>query len=69
MRAREIDGFVARPTSPFKVGQLVTISQGAFADIVGEIVELRDEQRVMMLLDLLGGSVKTVIGTDQIRER
>ena len=69
LRTREVDGLIARPTSPFKVGQVVRISHGAFADIVGEIIELRDDQRVMMLLDLLGGKVKTMVATDRIRER
>lgn len=68
LRARELDGLVARPASPFEVGQAVRISQGAFADIIGEIIELRDDQRVMMLLDLLGGKVKTMVRNDWIRE-
>lgn len=69
LRAREVDGVVASPSTPFEVGQKVSITRGAFADIVAEIVELRDERRVLLLLDLLGGKVKTMVSSDAIQAR
>jgi transcription antitermination factor NusG len=37
---------------------LVRITTGAFGDMVGRLVELNDNDRVIVLLDLLGRSVR-----------
>lgn len=40
-----------------RLGERVRITAGAFEDMVGRLVELRDQDRVVVLLDLLGRSV------------
>jgi transcriptional antiterminator RfaH len=62
LRAQEGAGAfdaLARPTP--RLGELVRISGGAFEDMVGRLVELRDQDRVVVLLDLLGRKVRAQI--------
>ena len=42
-----------------RLGELVRISAGAFDDMIGRLVELRDQDRVVVLLDVLGRTVRT----------
>jgi transcriptional antiterminator RfaH len=42
-----------------RLGELVRISAGAFEDMIGRLVELRDQDRVVVLLDVLGRTVRT----------
>ena len=51
------DQFV-RPR-PLRVGDLVRVTNGALEDMIGRLVELRDQDRVVVLLDLLGRAVPT----------
>lgn len=50
--------FLARRRS-LRLGELVRISNGAFEDMIGRLVELRDQDRVVVLLDVLGRAVRT----------
>jgi transcriptional antiterminator RfaH len=60
LRAQEAAGLftdmAARRT--LKVGELVRITFGAFQEMVGQLVELRDQDRVVVLLELLGRKVR-----------
>jgi transcriptional antiterminator RfaH len=51
------DRLLAHP--PMRLGDLVRVTEGAFQDMVGRLIELRDQDRVVVLLDLLGGAVRT----------
>jgi transcriptional antiterminator RfaH len=42
-----------------RIGELVRISAGAFEDLIGRLVELREQDRVVVLLDVLGRTVRT----------
>ena len=42
-----------KPEAPFKIGQEVTIKGGAFDGLIGQIVEMKSNDRVLVLLDLL----------------
>jgi transcriptional antiterminator RfaH len=63
LRAQEsagaLDGLARRRLPP--VGEPVRISGGAFADMVGRLLELRDQDRVVVLLELLGRKVRAQI--------
>ena len=50
--------FLARRRS-LRLGEMVRISAGAFEDMLGRLVELRDQDRVVVLLDVLGRAVRT----------
>jgi transcriptional antiterminator RfaH len=63
LRAQEGAGAfdaLARRRTP-GLGELVRISTGAFEDMIGRLVELRDQDRVVVLLDLLGRKVRAQI--------
>jgi transcriptional antiterminator RfaH len=49
---------VTRPGSPFALGEKVLILEGPFADSYGLFGGITDDQRVILLLDLLGRKVK-----------
>jgi len=49
-----------------RLGELVRISTGAFEDMVGRLVELRDQDRVVVLLELLGRKVRTQLEIDAV---
>lgn len=63
LRAQEGAGTfdsLARQRLP-PVGELVRISAGAFEDMIGRLIELREQDRVVVLLDLLGRKVRAQI--------
>ena len=41
-----------------RLGELVRVTAGAFQDMIGRLVELRDQDRVVVLLELLGRTVR-----------
>lgn len=51
---------------PFKKGAEVQIMSGAFADHIGWFECATDDERVVILLDLLGRRVRTTVGRDSI---
>lgn len=68
LRAQEgAGGFeaLARRPAP-RLGELVRISGGAFEDMIGRLVELRDQDRVVVLLDLLGRTVRAQIQAELV---
>jgi len=63
LRAQEGSGAfdaLARRRAP-RPGDLVRIGAGAFDDMIGRLIELRDQDRVVVLLDLLGRKVRAQI--------
>jgi transcriptional antiterminator RfaH len=53
LRAREIDGLVARPPSPFSAGDRVRVVRGMFEGTIAEILRVDEHDRVVLLLELL----------------
>lgn len=51
---------------PFKRGAAVQIMSGAFADHIGRFEETSDDERVVILLDLLGREVRARVKLDAI---
>ena len=51
---------------PFKKGAEVQIMSGAFADHIGRFEGATDDERVVILLDLLGREVRTRVKLDAI---
>ncbi|HYP35056.1 MAG TPA: transcriptional activator RfaH [Stellaceae bacterium] len=60
IREREEAGGFDRisPQQSLRLGELVRVTAGAFEDMVGMLVELRDRDRVVVLLELLGRAVR-----------
>lgn len=61
LREHENSGTFDRvePHRPLQLGDLVRINAGGFEQMIGRLVELRDQDRVVVLLDLLGRAVPT----------
>lgn len=57
------DGACALPpdSETLKLGTRVRIAWGPFADCIATILNLAPKERVLLLLDLLGGKVKTTM--------
>jgi transcriptional antiterminator RfaH len=68
LRAREIEGAITRPVSPYKVGQTVALTSGLFDGIVATIVEMAERDRLVVLINLLNGQVKVKVDSSQVRE-
>jgi transcriptional antiterminator RfaH len=67
MRAQEnAGGFDALVRRTPRIGELVRISAGAFEDMIGRLIELRDQDRVVVLLDLLGRPVRAQLKTASV---
>ena len=66
LKAREIDGKIARPDRAFQVGQTVMIHNGPFDGLIGQIVELRENDRVLLLLDVLKRATRVSVDAKQL---
>jgi transcriptional antiterminator RfaH len=49
-----------------KLGDLVRVTTGTFEDMVGRLVELRDHDRIVVLLDLLGRAVRAQLRAEVV---
>ncbi len=67
LKAREIDGSVIRPENPYTVGDNVRLVSTAFDGIVAKIVELKDQERIVVLLELLQRTVKLTTEVRYVR--
>ena len=65
--SQDADGFVPLNTVPrFSAGDKVRVLDGAFIDCLGLIETVSDNERVAILLDLLGRKVRVVVDADLI---
>jgi transcriptional antiterminator RfaH len=66
LREREDQyGLICLPAKPrFAPGEKVRLLDGAFADCLGLFEEMRDNERISVLLDLLGRKVRVLLSSD-----
>ncbi|MBL8564808.1 MAG: transcriptional activator RfaH [Hyphomicrobiaceae bacterium] len=64
LKAREVEGVLRLPEKPFAIGQEVRIQGGAFDGLVGTILELRENQRIVVLMRLLNQQSKVLLTAD-----
>jgi transcription antitermination factor NusG len=55
------------PRVSLRLGELVRVTAGALEDMVGRLVELRDQDRVVVLLDLLGRTVRAQLRVEAVK--
>ena len=67
LKARDIDGAIQKPEMPFTPGQSVAINGGPFDGLVGQILEIRESDRVLLLLNLLNQQTRVHIETKMLR--
>lgn len=61
LKAREVDGAIARPSTPLQVGQTVRLTREPFDGLVATIAAMDDRQRVVVLLDMLNRPVRVSV--------
>ncbi len=67
LRAREASGFVQLPPLPrFKLGERIRVLDGVFSDCLGLYDGIPDNQRVAVLLELLGRKVRVMLDVDAV---
>ena len=66
LKAREIDGAICRPETPYQVGQQVKMSGGAFDGLVATIIDMHERDRLTVLMDLLNRPVKVKVEETQV---
>jgi transcriptional antiterminator RfaH len=64
LRSREKDGLITRSTAARQVGESVLVAHGAFDGLVGKIVSLSENDRLIVLMDFLNRPVRVTIPGD-----
>jgi transcriptional antiterminator RfaH len=68
LKSREVDGALIKPAVPYRLGQKVCLTSGAFEGLVATIIEMNEKQRLVVLLDLLNQSVRVRTDYKSVRE-
>lgn len=68
LKKREIDGAVARPADPYRIGQAVWVADGPFDGMLATIVDLDECERLVVLIGLLNREVRLSINSSQVRD-
>jgi transcriptional antiterminator RfaH len=66
LRAREVDGVVVRPSEPYRIGQSVAIAGGPFGGLMATIIDMNENDRIVVLLDLMNRSTSVTLSTHQV---
>lgn len=66
LRQREEDGAMSEPSPAFHVGEQVNINSGPFEGTVAQILSVGENERIVLLLQLLQGSVRAHVNRTQI---
>jgi transcriptional antiterminator RfaH len=66
LKAREVDGLIGKRDA-LRPGQAVTIDGGPFDGLVGKILEVRESDRVLLLLDFINAPAKVNIDARMLR--
>jgi transcriptional antiterminator RfaH len=66
LKAREIDGAIVRPASPYQIGQRVEITAGPFDRIVATIIDMDEKDRLIVLLDMMNRAIKVRVDSASV---
>ena len=61
LKAREVDGAIVRPASPYAPGQQVKLAGGAFDGLIATIIDMDEKDRLVVLMDLLNRPTKVKV--------
>ena len=67
LQAREIDGVICLPERNLAAGQRVAVQGGPMDGWIGTVLETRENQRHLILLELVRGTVKAHISERHLR--
>jgi transcriptional antiterminator RfaH len=66
LKARELEGAIVRPESPYTIGQQVRLSGGPFDGLVATIIDMSERDRLIVLMDLLSRPVKVMVDASNV---
>jgi transcriptional antiterminator RfaH len=66
LKSHEIDGEIVHPAKSYKVGQRVEVVSGSFGGLVGTIIKLNDNDRLVVLMNLLSRQVKVQVAAGMV---
>lgn len=66
LKAREVEGAIARPAEPYRPGQQVRMRGGPFDGLVATVIEMDEKDRLLVLMDLLNQSVKVKVTATEV---
>ena len=66
LREREVEGVIAKPPTAYAEGQEIRISRGPFDGLIAKILEVQDDERLIVLLSMLGQSVRGRIHANDV---
>lgn len=69
LRSREQDGHIVTPAHRYRVGQHVQINGGPFDGVVATILSMDDNERLVVLMDIMRRSVHVKIEANKISGR
>ncbi|MDA0962703.1 MAG: hypothetical protein O2898_07275 [Proteobacteria bacterium] len=55
------------PPKLLKPGDQVMLTKGPFANFVAEVETIAPDQRVWVLMEIMGGQTRVAVGADQLR--
>jgi len=66
LRARERDGVVIAPETPYQPGQRVKLVGGPFDGVTATIISSAEKDRLVVLMDLLRNSVRATVPQNRV---
>jgi transcriptional antiterminator RfaH len=66
LKAREVNGVVRRPDMALEVGQNVRVEGGPLNGLIGQVLEMREKDRVLVLLRLLNQQTKVLVTSNDL---
>ncbi|MCH8240627.1 MAG: transcriptional activator RfaH [Proteobacteria bacterium] len=66
LKSRESDGAITCPAAPYRVGQQIRMTGGAFDGVVATILSVNSSARLVVLMDLLKRGVRTSVSTKNV---
>lgn len=67
LKAREIDGVIAKPIAPYRVGQEVRLNGGSFDGLIATIIEMDARDRLVLLTSILNQQVRLKVTAGNVR--
>lgn len=68
MQRCDISGQVLPPDLP-KPGDQVTVTKGPFADFVARVEQIDPDQRIWVLMEMMGRQTRLALGAEQLRAK
>ncbi len=68
LQAREVAGVIARPPTPYTLGQAVRLNGGPFDGLVATIIHMDTRDRLVLLMTLLNQTITLKLTANDVRD-